>query len=463
MKKLKSRQKRKQRVSLSRFKTFYFFSSIILLAKLIWLNSLPGRGLLGADGENYIEALDGLLSDGFYSHQQKLSYWPAGYPIFMWPFAKLISSDFPFYVGIFQSLIFALVTAFFASELKQGPLKKFAWPSLLILNLSPTLSMNSVAIGYEVLAATMLLLSITLYLGMIRKKSIHALSIECTLAASSLAFAIFLQPRIFLLSLGILIPFAIYHFRGKSIAIFLASSLFLCLIPPGILITRNLKANNFAAISTNLGITMNIGAGPNSSGGYSNSAAGVPCSKVEGNASKQDSHLVKCVILWYLENPKKSLELMRNKFFFHWSPWFGPLANGTSARNPWLKMHPFSKLVESEDGFDFIYGIQGKIVSWIWIASTLILTFLGFFGLRRRGNLSTLLAWMLVTPVVLNTLSSMATIGDNRFRIPTLSLSNLLQLFGIYFVFSRTLFRKEIEGQAKLNQGLIKRVKKEAE
>ena len=40
-------------------------------------------------------------------------------------------------------------------------------------------------------------------------------------------------------------------------------------------------------------------------------------------------------------------------------------------------------------------------------------------ALRRRGGVSTLLAWCLFIPVLLNTGSSMGTIGDHRFRIPT--------------------------------------------
>ncbi len=56
----------------------------------------------------------------------------------------------------------------------------------------------------------------------------------------------------------------------------------------------------------------------------------------------------------------------------------------------------------------------------------------GFIALGRRGGLSTLLAGALFIPILLNTASSMGTIGDHRFRGPTLSLSLLLQLFGPY-------------------------------
>jgi hypothetical protein len=48
----------------------------------------------------------------------------------------------------------------------------------------------------------------------------------------------------------------------------------------------------------------------------------------------------------------------------------------------------------------------------------------------------------------------MGTIGDHRFRIPTLSLSLLLQLFGAYALFSRKSFRRGVDGPVRLARGL---------
>ena len=75
-----------------------FFSAAILLMKVIWLSSQQGRGLLGADGENYLNSLEGLLKDGIFSEQGNLHYWPAGYQILMWPLAELSPNSFVFLV-----------------------------------------------------------------------------------------------------------------------------------------------------------------------------------------------------------------------------------------------------------------------------------------------------------------------------------------------------------------------------
>jgi len=429
------------------------FSITVFFIKILWLSSTEGRGLLGADGDNYLEALSGLLSEGFFSAQGKLSYWPAGYPIFMWPIAAISESNLAFIVGIIQSLIFALSISFFAAELSVTSLKRFTWPAAIILSLSPTLSLNSVVIGYEVTSANLFLLAISLFIRQVRLSNSSILNWENSLASFALAISCFMQPRILLLALGIIIPFAIYHYRGRAIPIFLAFTFSAVVIAPSILIFRNIEANGYAAISTNLGATMNVGAGPESTGGYTSKATGVPCEAIEGNAAEQDRHLVSCVLKWYLENPGKSAKLFFNKFFFHWSPW-GPLPDGTMARNPWLQFHPFSSTAQTQEGYELINGWIGKSLSRIWVLGSLLLLAHGFIALRRRGGISTLLAWCLFIPVLLNTASSMGTIGDHRFRIPTLTLSILLQIFGLYAIFERRSFKRGLDGRVRLAQGL---------
>ena len=65
----------------------------------------------------------------------------------------------------------------------------------------------------------------------------------------------------------------------------------------------------FTAISTNLGVTMNIGAGDDATGGYNGKYNGVPCPEAVGNEAEIDSAKVKCVLKWYLQNPAKFAKL----------------------------------------------------------------------------------------------------------------------------------------------------------
>jgi hypothetical protein len=437
----------------ARVRGLFAFSLTVFFIKIMWLSSKEGRGLLGADGENYIDALSGLLTDGFFSERGNLSYWPAGYPILMWPIAAISLSNLAFTVGVIQSLVFALSIWFFATELSATSLKRFAWPAVIILSLSPTLSLNSVVIGYEVTSASLLLLSISLFIRQVRLSKSSIVNWENSLASFAIAISCFMQPRILLLALGIIIPFAIYQYQRKAIPIFLALCLSIVFIAPAILTFRNIEANGYAAISTNLGATMNIGAGAEATGGYSDKAKGVPCEGIEGNAAEQDSHKIGCVLRWYVENPGKSAQLVVNKFFYHWSPW-GPLSDGTMARNPWLPFHPLFQTAQTQEGYEFVNGRVGKSLSRLWVLGSLLVLVYGFIALRRRGGVSTLLAWCLFIPVLLNTGSSMGTIGDHRFRIPTLTLSILLQLFGLYAIFERRSFKRGLDGKVRLAQGL---------
>ena len=77
---------------------------IVLIAKFITMANIQAGIWLGADGENYLTGLDGLLADGFFSEQGLLSYWPAGYPLLMWPVAA-IGDSICFITNIFPVLI----------------------------------------------------------------------------------------------------------------------------------------------------------------------------------------------------------------------------------------------------------------------------------------------------------------------------------------------------------------------
>jgi hypothetical protein len=208
-------------------------------------------------------------------------------------------------------------------------------------------------------------------------------------------------------------------------------------VSPASLMLRNQKANGFTAISTNLGITMNLGAGDEADGSYRpNEKYGVPCSTIEGNAAQQDSHLVQCVVKWYLTNPIKSIELLTNKAIFFWSPWFGPEAVGTMGLNPWLRISPLVDIAtNSEEGNKLIYGSFGKIISWGWILLSLTLLMIGFWRLWRIGGVEKIIGIFALSQIVLNWLIAMGTLGDHRQRLPILGLSIFLQAIGIKAIF----------------------------
>jgi hypothetical protein len=205
------------------------------------------------------------------------------------------------------------------------------------------------------------------------------------------------------------------------------------MIAPTIMIFRNMEVINKATISTNLGVTMRIGAGPETSGGYVRSGPEVPCEPKAPGASITDNDIVICVLKWYLTNPLDTVRLSVSKAILFWSPWDGPLSgNGTMARNPWLKISPVNKIAKgSEDGQRLIFGFFGNAISILWMIGQILLLFLGSRSLRKLGGDELFFARVLITPVLASWLLALGTIGDHRFRVPTMSMSLVLQVIAI--------------------------------
>jgi hypothetical protein len=193
-------------------------------------------------------------------------------------------------------------------------------------------------------------------------------------------------------------------------------------------------------MSTNLGVTMNIGAGDNATGGYMLEGFGVPC-KNKATISDKDAQLIKCVVEWYLKNPKKVLHLFYNKTVFYWSPWInngfaGDVFTGTMYRNPWLKISPLTSIAKTQQGANLVYGALGKAISWMWLMGGLVLLFYGYSVLRRQNSLERFIGNLAIIAITTNWLITLFTIGDHRFRIPIMGLSLFLQGIGLKTLFN---------------------------
>jgi hypothetical protein len=246
------------------------------------------------------------------------------------------------------------------------------------------------------------------------------------------ALAAFMQPRYLLAGFVIFLIWALsYATKKQGITIAAVASATMILSPMA-LIARNAVAIDQTSISTNLGVTMSIGAGDQTKGGYNRTGPEIPCYPNPPATSITDNELVGCVVKWYLTNPVKTVKLAFYKSQYFWSPWSGPLAEGTMARNPWLKISPAKSMTNTQSGADLVTGPFGKLVSWGWILSQLALLLYGYLTLRRGDLVSKLAANSALSAVVISWLISIGTIGDHRFRMPTMSLSLLLQAAGIW-------------------------------
>jgi hypothetical protein len=389
---------------------------------------------LGADGGNYLKGYEAMLKDGIFSSEPVLNYWPAGYPLLILLLSLLGKSWVLTTLSILQSVIFSYACFFFCRQLLNTQLRKIAFFVIIIIIFNPTLTLSSLVIGYESLVASGILISIGLILKDINEKNNSKLKTYLVLYSLISGFIIFMQPRFIISCILTSVIWLVYRLGPRLGSISIIASLIITLILPASLIYRNNIANGITSISTNLGNTMNIGAGENASGGYQNDAKGVDCT-TSGSISQQDSQKVKCVLTWYLQNPVKSLQLFYNKSIYFWSPWSGPLVEGTMVRNPWLKINPIINITSNEDGFNLVYGNFGKLVSWLWMLSGLGLLILGFRRVWILGKAERVLVAISGSVILSNWLITLVTIGDHRFRLPIMGITLFIQAVGLDSIF----------------------------
>jgi hypothetical protein len=399
---------------------------IAFVIKLITMSNIQGNGWLGADGENYFKGVDGLYAEGLFSKADILNYWPAGYPILLWLLVLISVSKLVLLISFIQSIFFAFATYYLTRNLSKTSLSWIAIPTSLLISFNPTLSLSTLAVGYEAPVAACFMM----VLGNVISSKINEDRFQIKLALYAggwIALASFMQPRYLLAGFVIFTIWALSYASRKQGVLIATAAVAVTLLSPAALIARNAVAIDKTSISTNLGVTMAIGAGDETKGGYNRTGPEVPCDPTPPATNVTDNEKVQCVIKWYLTNPVKTLKLAFYKSEFFWSPWSGPLANGTMARNPWLKIAPTNNMIKTESGAELVTGPIGKLVSWGWILGQLALLFFGYITLRRGDLISKLVANSALSAVVISWLISIGTIGDHRFRIPTMGLSLLLQ------------------------------------
>jgi hypothetical protein len=416
-------------------KDFMFWAIAVFVIKLIIISNVQGGIWAGADHEGYTNGFNALLTEGVFSDQYELNYWPAGYPLFIL-LLSLFGKSFVFTtLSVVQSAIFSFAVFYFAKYLLQTRLKKFAYFTFFLIILNPTLSLSSIATGYESLTASGYLIVAGLIIKDFVTKEDKKLFSYLAISSAIFGFMSFIQPRLIVSGILINLLWILLRKPWKSASFLIAFSLAITIFFPSTLIFRNSKAIGLNTISTNLGGTMNIGAGDKAKGGYASQEVGVPC-KTSGTDSEKDAQLVQCVLKWYVSNPVNALKLFYNKTMYFWSPWKGQLANGTMARNPWLKVHPVSDIQNSPDGDKLVRGPIGSLVSWCWFLGGLGFLFYGFIILWRAKQLERLIGVVAMIAILTSWLISLVTIGDHRFRLPIMGMSLFLQAVGI-----RTLFK----------------------
>ena len=428
-------------------KTFLYLSLVVLIIKLLIISRIQAGVIqisgkpflidgawLGADGENYLTGFNGLIREGVFSKEGILNYWPAGYPLVILFLSILGKSWVLTTLSITQSIIFSYAVYLFASQLSKTRLKKFSVVVFILIIFNPTLSLSSIAIGYESLTASGFLIAAGLIIKDFREKNDKKFTNYLLINSAIFGLLTFMQPRLIVSGIIIIVLWILVRKGIKSGVFLVTASLVITLFFPAALIYRNHVAIGSNSISTNLGVTMSIGAGNNVTGGYGKGESGVPCT-LTGSESQKDNQRVKCVLSWYSSNPTKAIKLFYNKTLYFWSPWFGPEANGTMARNPWLTISPIKNIASTQEGFNLVYGGFGKFISWLWLLGGLLLLLYGYLTLWRQNSLERFIGCIAMIAISTNWLISLISIGDHRFRVPVMGMSLFLQAIGLKTLF----------------------------
>ena len=426
----------RQQVSKKSNKVNFYLWAIPLLAfviKLIVMGNTTGGGWLGSDGESWLAGADGLLKQGYYSDASVLSYMPAGYPILIWLLAKLSVVNGVWLLSFFQSAFYAFASFYFVKQLRDTKLRPYIFLIAIAIAFNPTLSLSTLVIGYESLLSSCMLLTMGLIINSMQLADTHKIYFGVISVGAVSAIASFVQPRWILTTVVIAVVWALMCNNRKVQAVILVGVIGIMAIAPALTIQRNIQSVDKAVIASILGSNMAVGAGDETSGGYPHTGPVVPCEPVAPATAPSDSDLVKCVVKWYASHPVKAMRLFINKGFFFWSPWSGPLGEGTMARNPWLKFNPLENISKgSQQGNDLVNKLPGKIISFAWVMGCISMMFIGFFWLRSMKGIYAKIAYVTLVPVVLTWLVAMGTVGDHRYRIPTMGLSVFLQVMGYF-------------------------------
>lgn len=412
-------------------KSLAYWASGVFLLKLLIVSNIPDGAWYAADGVNYVKGVEALINEGIFSKESNLTYWPAGYPLFIYFLSFFGLNWLLTTVAITQSALFSFSTYYFAKQILKTRLAKYVYLSFILILFNPTLSLSSLSIGYESIAASGSLLIIGIVISDLCDKKDSKFAFRLILVSAISGFLGFIQPRLLIAGFLVLFFWIVHRKSGKLIPIFVSLSLIILLFFPATLAFRNQEAVGVLAVSTNLGATMDIGAGNLATGGYDSKEHGVNCDITSDNVAKADSQRVACVLKWYVSNPSSAVKLFYNKSIYFWSPWSGPVLSGTMGFNPWLKINPITSINKTPEGAALIGGIFGKLFAYFWIFSGLGFLLYGFSILWRARGTERFIGLFAMTIISSSWAITLISIGDHRFRLPVMGMSLFLQAIGL--------------------------------
>ena len=423
------------RTAEQRVQHLLWLSLAVLVVKLVIIAGTGTGAWLGADGENYTSQVQLIWKNGLFT--SGLDYWPAGYALTLWVLSFAGHAAMPWVLSIVQTVAWSAAVWLLAREVLHTRVTWVALPAAYLALLNPTLTLTSITIGYESLAGAAQMVGVALLLRDLRVQPTDRRWLYPVLAGAVLGYSLALQPR---LAIGALLIFAIWWHARRAEPGFIrpiAAGLVVMALFPLALVARNELAIGRPVLSSNLGVNMMMGVGSDSTATYGSESKAVQCSTLPTDPISADNAKVACALSWYLHNPGPTLVLAWKKSVNLWSSWWGPLARGTMARNPYLAFHPIRSITTTQSMLDLVLGPAGQTVEWLWLLGGWFALAVGFWALWRLGGTERALGSAALAVILGSWAVTIGTFGDHRFRLPFMGLSLLLQAVGWGAVFMR--------------------------
>jgi hypothetical protein len=409
---------------------------IVLVIKLILVARSNQSTWLGADGESFINNAGIISNEGFFSSNGSLMYFAGGYSFLLFLFNIFGTAALPYVTILFQTVSYSFAVWVLARQLLKLPVSAIAIPFAYISLLNPTLSLSSLQIGYESPVAAIYIAVVALLLRDLSQESLKKLKWPFLLGSGLLGFAAFLQPKFILSSLAVLIIWVIARKPSKATALVIALSILSFTVLPASLSIRSQIAVGSWIPASSLGTVAAFGAGPNATG-HGSTDTGLICDTTGLSPESASNAKFKCAVKWYLTNPIPAVELIASKSIMFWSPWAGPLAEGSQGRNLYTRFHPVLEMSQSQEGYNFIAGPFGRFLAWAWLLGGLFVLFLGFYSLWKANRVTRALGSSAMAIVLASWLIAAGTQGDHRYRVPIMGMSLLLQISGWNFILKK--------------------------
>lgn len=149
----------------------------------------------GSDAEGYLKGYFSLVSEGIFSKNDILSYWPAGYPLIIFTLSIFSGMNSLIVLSILQSIFFTFAAFYFAMQISKTSLRKYTFFVYFLIAFNPTLSLTSVWIGYENLAASGFLLMLSIIIKDLVEKNKSKLVVYVAINSVISGIVVFIQPR----------------------------------------------------------------------------------------------------------------------------------------------------------------------------------------------------------------------------------------------------------------------------